>query len=371
MARVRVLDKPEDYKRLGLNPDHVEQWEDGRRSAHKAGVFENIYFDSIMDDGTKAVVNFLPHNPRLQTQDDEDHPNLNIHITTPDGKTYTDVLSYTAEESSMSTEKCDFQFGPNSFVGDLKEYDIHVEPVNGVGADLHFSVGVKPFRPGTGYVEFDEDPDLFYTWLVFPSGKVTGTVTAGGKTWEVSGTGYHDHQWPSTNVMNIWHHWLWGRQTLDNYIVLIFDLVANAKYDFERAPIFAVLDKKGNVVFENLNVEDHEHKFEIIERHVQEQTGKTYPKDSRYTFKDHGKTIVFDAKWTQELEVRDAGSIFAKNDPKMKEKLHKMGLDPTYTRYQAEGTLSITDENGHNETDSGDMIYEFPYLGLPDDRAQL
>ncbi len=32
MSHVRLMDQPEDYQRLGVNPDRVEVWEDRRRS---------------------------------------------------------------------------------------------------------------------------------------------------------------------------------------------------------------------------------------------------------------------------------------------------------------------------------------------------
>ena len=49
----------ESLARLGLNPDHVEPWEDGYRSAkEKDAAFEWWYFDAHLDDGSALVITF-------------------------------------------------------------------------------------------------------------------------------------------------------------------------------------------------------------------------------------------------------------------------------------------------------------------------
>ena len=50
-------------ERLGLNPDKVEVWEDGYRTAEEEDAFEWWYFDAQFDDGSTAVITFStkPH----------------------------------------------------------------------------------------------------------------------------------------------------------------------------------------------------------------------------------------------------------------------------------------------------------------------
>ncbi|WP_437397682.1 hypothetical protein [Flagellimonas lutimaris] len=100
MEKVRVLDRPEDFKKLGINPDVVEQWEDGRRRDQVPGAMENWYFDAIMEDGTKVVVVFLTkHADKRQLATNS--PNLRIQITTPDGKLFEDAITVPIEESEV------------------------------------------------------------------------------------------------------------------------------------------------------------------------------------------------------------------------------------------------------------------------------
>ena len=37
MAQGRIMNRPADYQKLGINPDKVENWEDGRRDNDEAG----------------------------------------------------------------------------------------------------------------------------------------------------------------------------------------------------------------------------------------------------------------------------------------------------------------------------------------------
>ncbi|MEA5054577.1 MAG: hypothetical protein VB093_14155, partial [Propionicimonas sp.] len=137
MSTARLMSKPEDLEKLGLVPGVVQQWEDGRRDTSEPGHAEVWYFDATMADGTKTVVGFRPGDP-ADTNADGDSPNLNVNITTPDGQEFVDMIRVPAAESSIATDHCEVRFGVHSATGDLHDYDVHVEPVNGVGVDLHY-----------------------------------------------------------------------------------------------------------------------------------------------------------------------------------------------------------------------------------------
>lgn len=370
MPTARLMTKPEDYTKLGIKPGVVEPWEDGRRDDAEPGHNEVWYFDATMDDGTKTVVGFRPIG--LTGEAGKDSPNLNVNITTPDGKEFMSMLQVPAADSHIGTDKCDVHFGPHYAVGDLKNYDIHVDPVEGVGVDLHYEALVGTYRPGgTSHIALGDNEEFYYTDQSIPRCKVTGTVTANGKTWEVSGEGYHDHQWMNINPLMAWHHWLWGRFYTENYTVVIYDFIANEKFGFARIPIFGVLDKSGKTIFDNRgDVDAH------VSTYHDDKTDKDYPKKSSYLFHDGDKTAEFDVEWTQILEVRDMYGASAEEDhyglagAKQHKAYDALGIKPSYMRYYANGTLKLT-ENGKTETKSGDMIYEFNYLGVPDSRAHL
>lgn len=377
MPYPKVLNDPADYERIGVTPGIVEPWEDGRRSDPGKPIQENWYFDAAMDDGTKLVVSFRPNAPGGSdlgvgdAGDGLDRPNINIHVTTADGHTTTDMIFSDPADSWTKVGQCDLKYGPHYLRGDLVDYDIHVEPAGGVGADLHFHSLVKPFRPGTGYIAFEpgESLDRTWTWTTIPRGQVTGTVTANGRTWPVSGLGYHDHGWNGMNPMAAWHHWLWARQSSGDLTVAMSDLVAAQRYGFTWVPIIGVLDASGEVIFSNIDSENAT--IDIEERYVEPETGKEYPKKITYTFANDGTLVTYRIEWTEQIEVRAAGNILIKANPELKAKFDALGVNPSYLRYAGKGDITLTDlATGTEQRSVGDMIYEYASFGNPDPRAR-
>lgn len=371
MTTARLMSSPEDFARIGIKPGVVEQWEDGRRDDDQPGHNEVWYFDATMDDGTKVVVGFRPKSP-ADFGRQASSPNLNINIITPDGQEFVDMIFADPADSSMSTEHCQVTYGPHSVVGDLRNYDVEVAPVNGIGASLHYEALVEPYRAGgTAYVALGADDEFYYTDMSIPKNRVTGTVTAGGRTWEVTGHGYHDHQWMNIHPFQAWHHWLWGRFYAGEYTAVIYDFVTSERFGFTNVPIFGILDGTGKVIFDNSSPVTRE-----IETYHDQVTGKDYPKKTRYRFHDGDTAVEFAIEWHEILEVRDTYGASADQDKygmsstQDKQRYDAMGIQPTYMRYYATGELTITDPE-RSVTEAGDMIYEFNYPGRPDPRAHI
>lgn len=357
MEKVRLMNTNADYEKIGVKRNQIEMWEDGKRDESRSGAYEWWYFDMILDDGSKAVIHFntkATHN----IHHDGCLPSVVVKLTTPDGETYMDSLEYDVSQATFSTEKCDVKIGEHFVSGDLKEYKIHVEPLNGMGVDLTLTSMSKPWRPEAGYYVFGDDENGYFTWLcVIPKGKVTGTMTVNGITKEVTGFGYHDHQWGNVDHMFTWNHWLWSRQNFDDYTILVFDLVTNKEYGYQRFPMVFVEDKDGNIIFETCDkTKVH---YEVIEEFCQENTGKYYPKKSKYTFEDCGKKIEYTLDVQQELQARN----YYGDVPEEARKVFDLkNVQPTYSRVYATGDLKITEKNTVIER-KGDLIYEFVYVG--------
>ena len=78
--------------------------EDGRRVALVDSTFEWCYFDTIMDDGSTCVVNFLSKRPFLPGPT---APILQFNIGTPSGKYLQSEASLPASTYSAATDHCD------------------------------------------------------------------------------------------------------------------------------------------------------------------------------------------------------------------------------------------------------------------------
>lgn len=356
MANVRLMDAPEDYNKWGVNPDRIEMWEDQRRDDDRPGHWEWWYFDALMDDGTAVVIQFLQKS-FTTVNDGVGHPTISFKITLPDGTHYDEMPTYSVDECEYGMGMCDVKFGPNIFKGDLKNYTIHVDPVNGIGADLRLTNLSQPFRPGTAYFDFGEDAGQYYTWLcVVPKGEVSGTLTVGGKTMNVHGFGYHDHQWGSMSYITVWNHWTWARHSFEDYTLLVFDMVASKNYGFKRFPIAFIQDKDGNIIFENTK----DVSYEVLEEYHDEVSGKDYPKVSQYTFNHGDKQVRYTLTADKTLQTMDA---YGNAPESNRAAFDQMGIRPSYSRYLAKGDLEITDGDEVVKR-SGQLIYEFMYPGL-------
>lgn len=351
----RLMDRPEDYKMLGINPDHVETWEDSRRNPHTdAGNWEWWYFDSILDNGYKAVVQFFTKAGMKKIKRNGDSPSVTVKITTPEGKLYAQELDAKPADCTYGKEKCDVHIGKNSFVGDFRAYDIHTEEQKGLAVDLHLKSLASPYRPGTAYFSFGSDE--YYTWLCsVPKGEVTGTITVGGKKMAVHGSGYHDHQWGSRFYLPEWNHWVWARQSFEDYSVLVFDFVTSEKYGYKRFPIIFIQDRDGKIVFES---RDNVRCTVLGDYLDAENSGKYYPTGMSYEFRSGGKTVNYTIR---EHDIMEAQGL--KTLPLPAQLLAKrMKMNVAYSRFAAAGELHF-----HTGTETisrtGELIYEFMYPG--------
>lgn len=376
--KIVLMDRPQDYERLGINPDKVEIWEDGRRDDDRAGAMEWWYFDAIMDDGTKVTLHFHTKQPNTAKKNVA-NPQAGLAITLPDGTVYKEEPFYKPKEVSYSKDQCDVHFGPHWVRGDIKHYDVHFENQNGIGADLKIDSLSSPFRPGTAYYDFGDNK--YYTWFcVVPKGRVTGTITYAGKTINVSGYAYHDHQWLNINSLEDINHWVWARQAVgDDYTILNFDIVTSRNYDNQRLPLFVVEDHDGKIIFECTNPDNMT--CHIAEEYSGHQ-GKDYPKTTQYTFFSNGMTAEYTIRAVHENYVMDVLNVtkeqlverFGKTigsaasipvEAVLKKTFTKKKICPSYANYSAIGHLTIKKEDGTVLVDvESNLIYEFVFMGL-------
>lgn len=351
----RLLDRPEDYKKLGISMEKVEPWEDGKRTEAKRGYTEWWYFDAEMEDGTRIGLNYSTNSPSGE-QEDGYHPFVYINIQQPDGQVIQDSIMFGNDDISFGEGICDVRIGTHWAKGNLKNYEIHYDPVNGIGADLKMKSTSSPWRPGTAYFTFGngDENDKFFTWLcAMPKDEVEGTITVNGETRSVKGQAYHDHQWGSTQHIFVWNHWLWARQHTEDFSILMFDFVARKEYGYKKFPVFCLQDKEGNIIFENTR----DVKYEVLEEYVQEASGKTNPKVSRYTFEHDGKKVQYTLSVDDELVFMDH---YTSAPAPVKAAYDRLGVKPSYTRYNATGEVVLT-EGETVKKSTGKLMYEFSY----------
>ena len=97
----------------------------------------------------------------------------------------------------------------------------------------------------------------------------------------------------------------------------------------------------------------------FVEEYKEKLTGKMYPKEIAYTFRDGDKTAHYTIRQIEELESRDGTAGLA---APIKAMLKLKGLYPSTSRNYAEGKLTLLDGDKVTER-QGHMIYEFVYMG--------
>jgi len=367
-VKVRLMDELDDYKKMGTKKGLIEAWEDGKRDDDRAGVYEWWYFDMILDDGSKVVIHFNTKDNKTINKEGT-IPSVVIKITSPLGKEYKDNVILKSSDAYFGEDKCEVKFGPHFIEGDLKTYHIHVDKTGGVNGidgsggigeasnvacDLTLTSTSKPWRPGAGGFAFGKDG--YFTWLcAVPRGNVKGTLFYNNEEHQVTGTGYHDHQWGNVKHNFTWDHWIWGRQDFGDYAILVFDIGTQKKFGYHRLPMMFLEDKDGNLVMEDLTTP----KCKFIEEYKEKISNKIYPKKIEYVFSYKEMVAKYTIEQSYELESRDP----TKQLPKILGIILKLKrLHPSTSRNFAKGTLELF--NGKDTIKrSGDMIYEFVYMG--------
>lgn len=357
---VRLMDRPEDYQRMGTKPGLIEPWEDGRRDDDRAGAYEWWYFDMIMDDGSKVVLHYNTKSPKNIAKDGT-QPSVVLKITDPDGTPHTDSLDLTAGQARFGEGKCDVAFGPHTLEGDLKTYRMHIEPINGLGADLTLVNDGKPWRPDAGGFSFGDNDEGYFTWLcAVPSGRVSGSIIVNGKRRTVTGSGYHDHQWGNMDHKSTWSCWLWSRQRFEDHTIVVFHIVAAKKYGYAHLPMMFIEDAQGNLVMDSLD----NPKVTVLEEYHEELSGKDYPKRIRFDFDNGGKQVSYTLKVKQQLEARGMNAILPTAAKVLTPVFKKIDFLPSTARFFAQGDMTLASGDGTPTIRrSGDLIYEFVYMG--------
>jgi hypothetical protein len=162
---------------------------------------------------------------------------------TPPGKPTRRVMRTFDEPGSFSSEGADITIGPHRFKGDLDTYFIHVDPAQtgGFGCDLTLRRRVASYRPATGYIEAGKQ---FFAWLVaVPEGAVTGTLTADGASQQVTGSGYHDHNWGNISPAKLFDSWWWGRGRSGEHTIIASEIHGKSAVGGTNIPLFFIGDE--------------------------------------------------------------------------------------------------------------------------------
>jgi hypothetical protein len=329
--KLHLATAPADYAALGVGKQ-IAIREDGRRTPRSNDTFEWWYFDGLLDDGTVVVVwfgdNWLYGSHKRA---------VDIELTPP-GKPTRRVMRTFEAPGSFATDRTDVEIGPHWFKGDLDTYSIHVDPAEtgGVGCDLTLRRRVASYRPATGYIEAGQ---RFFAWLVaVPEGAITGTLTADGVTRQVTGSGYHDHNWGNVSPAKLFDNWWWGRARSGDYTIIASEIHGKPDVGGTSIPLFFVGD-------------DQQVEVNAFGSEVSTAEGRPVRHPDPRHRRPIGSSIAFMTADGSRAEFRisdqllTSASLLADQPFAVRTAAGVMGMRPWYTRFQSPVTLSLAGQS--------------------------
>ena len=343
------------YTRLGIEKN-TAIWEDGMRSTGDRGTYEWWYTDTEYSNGTKIVLIFYSKD-HLDVKGPS-NPTVQIDVTLPKEKTISVAFSEgKGKLIDASKEKCDVNIGESSIKYIDGKYHLKFSH-----NDVEYSCVMDPllpmWRPGTGYLYFGEEEKNYFAWFVaVPSANAKATLKINGKTYNLEGNGYHDHNWGNIGINNVINHWYWCRGNIGPYTVIACDIISEKKYDYTRVPVM-LISKDGVIIDDN-------EENTVIERSKTEQhpiTNKFIDNKLTYFQKTDSNTS-YEISFERNSDIMVGNLLELIGLSKFKICLAKfIGLNPTYIRCIGNVKLTVS-KNGQVETFENEALWEQMFFG--------
>ncbi|MFX1286513.1 MAG: hypothetical protein ACFFB5_22950 [Promethearchaeota archaeon] len=208
----------------------------------KWGVYEWWYFDAHLDNDHTLVIFFYAKNPNPGLQGKS---GIEIVLLRPDGNRVQKFVSYSKSNFRAARDKPEITVGNNTLRVEYQEYELPVYLVDvhegDLGCHLTYRAEVNGWKPGTGLCQFGDLGS--FGWIVpFARAKVEGIITDGEQTFQVSGIGYHDHNWLDFSFQKIIRYWMWGRIYSKNFTVSYAFIQCNKKVNNHQVKVLMLAE---------------------------------------------------------------------------------------------------------------------------------
>lgn len=337
----------ENLARLGLNPDRVEPWEDGYRTAKEKDAFEWWYFDGHLDDGSALVLTF--DTKPMSTPSGPLAPSFMLMHRPEGGERHKSIVQYSPGEFSASTDGCDVRLGPNYVKGDLKHYTLHAE-VEGTTVDLELEAGAPSWRPGAAIQYFNKALTKYFAWVVpVPYGTFEGTMTKNGEAQPIRGTMYHDHNWGTATLGASLDHWYWGRAHVGDFTMIYVQMVTVKLFGYGgiKMPVFYISTSDRILTDDGILL-----RLETTGS-LEGPGGQTYPTELEWTWRtDEGtvRLVLTNPELNESLDM-------AEDLPGWARPLVHLFANPYYYNFVADLELEV-DLGGVKAHEEGSAIFE-------------
>ncbi len=264
-------------------------------------------------------------------------------------------MSLPAESWAAATDRADVRLADNRFEGDLHTYRI-TATAEELSVDVTLTGQIPPWRPATGYLVFGANRELEFAWLpAVPQGAVTGTYTVDGVATQITGVGYHDHNWGNVSPVKIIHDWYWARGQAGPYSVIASYITSVEKFGSQAIPVF-MLARDGKIVADDASLV----RFEAEGVYTDDVTGKPVASVTRYIYEHGVDTVV--VSFTRERDLTRA--LMVDELSRARRLLAKLArFDGAYLRFAGPMAVSLFRSGEQVEEYADDAIWELMYFG--------
>lgn len=323
----------------------------------KRGQYEWWYFDAHLNSGHTVVVFFHAANPNPGLRG---KTGIEVVLLRPDGRRVQRFFPHPRSSFSAARDKPEVSIGRSTLrveqrPGELPVYEIVVEEPD-LACRLTYRAEVNGWKPGTGLSHFG---DLgYFGWVIpFARASVEGTIRDGAESLQVTGIGYHDHNWLNFPFQTVIDYWMWGRIYSDSLTASYAYIQCNAKVGGHTVRVLMVADGR-EVVLSTGQVEFRPDNYEYDAR-----ARYSFPRqlDLRAGSSFHAVLDVKDL-----LEAQDLLLTFS--PPIRFVARHLLRLQPGYFRLVSDADLEVT-HDGTTRRESGLALHEI-VLFKPATRGQ-
>ncbi|MGU3432538.1 hypothetical protein ACNHUS_05925 [Actinomycetes bacterium M1A6_2h] len=316
--------------------------------------FEHWYFDAHLDNGD-IIVGFVnmrrPEEPSLVAK-----PSVEVLIYSPDGTRRQIFTKYPKKDASASMVKCDVRVGPNRAWAEFPEtglpiHHLHLDEED-VVVDLAFHNELPSWMPGEGETLFGET-DVFGWVVAAPRARIAGTITVGGRTTDVTGRGYADHNWGAGDMKRVIDRWHWGRLYDDDFSLLYAIVITQERLGGHRSTPL-MLAYRGTVILSTGDVTLTEGPLRF-----DSTAGRNYPEWIRLTVPDKVDLLLTVEKVVHAHDLLD--DVPVARTKALKPLVHKLVGHPGYFRFDSRFELTVT-VDGIEETRTGRTLHELVAL---------
>lgn len=227
-------------------------WADALRldaTAFTPGQFEWWYTDGHLSNGVTFVASY---HIRIN-EEGINVPYVTLNFANSNGVVQDEQITFDVSESSFDKDVCDVKIGNHYLkaVNGFDRYEIFVDPQtnNGNGLHLFLDKVIPSYAPGVDNGENVTTP--YFRWVcAVPNGKLSGTVTINGVEENVTGSGYHDHNWGNVPMGVLVNDWHWARGEADEFTAVTASVTFNNGVTVNNAyvahPEYGVLVSEAN-----------------------------------------------------------------------------------------------------------------------------